>query len=229
VRPDGRTAVVGDPGDEAGDGSGTDLEVPDSSVVLELAAIRIICMVPLALSIAWATTQVFTATYNELITPSNIATPLPVRVVLAATAAVAVLVGVWLLTEAVAALAVRRHLLSGTDFVHSILGALVETLRRPLQTLGTQALTVAASFLAVGLALLASAVAFDWCRLVARSQLAFEFLGASRDLRPLVFAFTALALALAWIVALALAALTSAWRSAAFTYEVRAALDREGA
>jgi hypothetical protein len=224
----GGEAAGGEAAGASGEGSGAVLELPDSSVVMELAAIRIMCLVPLAIALAWATTQVFSATYDELITPSNIATPLPVRVVFAATAAVAVLVVVWMFTEAVAAVAVRRHLLFGSDFLDSILAALGQTVRRPLQTLGTQIVTVTLSVVAVGLALLASAVAFDWCRVIARSSLVVDLLGSGRDFRPVVFALASLVLALAWIVAVVVAATTSAWRSAAFTYEVKTVLDERG-
>ncbi len=201
---------------------------PDSSGVLELAAIRIVCIVPLALVIAWTTTQIFTAAYTQLITPSDISTPLPIRVILAATSAAAILLTVWLLTEALAAVAVRRHILTGSDFVDSIGGALRQILRRPIQTLATEVVPFAVSAATMGLAFLACSVAFDWCRIVVRTQVTIDPLGATVDIRPILFAGTALVLSLSWIAAIVVAAIASAWRSAAFTFEVQAALDAEG-
>ena len=46
----------------------------------------------------------------------------------------------------------------------------------------------------------------------------------TRDFRPVAFALATVAIAVAWFAALAIAAVTSAWRSAAFTNEVADAL-----
>jgi hypothetical protein len=70
---------------------------------------------------AWAATRIFNATYNELTTPSNLASPLPLRVVLAAGDAVAVVTVVWLATETIAAIASGARFWPGGAF-WSVLG-----------------------------------------------------------------------------------------------------------
>jgi hypothetical protein len=199
---------------------------PRMSLLFRLAAVRMLCLVPLAIAIGWAATRIFNTTYNELTTPTNLTTPLPLRVVLAAGDAVAVVVVVWLAAETIAAIAVRRLALEDGGILRAIWGAAGQLVRRPVSTLLTAAVSYAASALVIGLALAGTSIAFDWCRLAARNQdpiairLGIGDFSAARDFRPVAFALAVLALAAAWAVALALSAITSAWRSAAFTGEV---------
>jgi hypothetical protein len=227
ARRGGRPPVpvpAGEPGDDPG------LTLPPASMILRLAGIRLMCLLPLAIAVGWAATQVFNAAYNELLTPTNLATPLPIRVALDAGDAVAIVTVVWLAGETVAAIAVRRQLLMGSGIWRSLAGALAEIGRRPISSLATAVVTYAVSFAAIGLAIVATSVAFDWCRMAARNQvpIAIQFgfgpVSTQRDFRPVVFGLAAISLGLVWVGSLALAAVTSAWRSAAFTSEVADAL-----
>jgi hypothetical protein len=208
------------------DGTRRRLALPARSLVLRLAAIRMICLLPLAVALVWAATRIFNATYDELTTPSNLTAPLPLRVVLAAGDAVAVVTVVWLAAETIAAIATRRQVLAGRGIRRSIVDAASQMVRRPISTLLTVVVSYATSAVALGLALVATSTAFDWCRIAARNQepiainLGLGQFSTARDFRPVVFALAAVALALAWAAALALSAVTSAWRSAAFTNEV---------
>jgi hypothetical protein len=199
-------------------------------LLLRLAAIRMICLVPLAIALSWAATRIFNATYDELTTPSNLASPLPLRVVLAAGDAVAVVTVVWLASETIAAIAVRRELLAGGGVWRSVLGAAGQMVRRPISTLLTAAISHATSAVAIGLALVGISTAFNWCRIAARNpvpiaiKLGIGDFSTTRDFRPVAFALATVAIAVAWFAALAIAAVTSAWRSAAFTNEVADAL-----
>ena len=195
------------------------LEVPPASLVAGLAAIRIVCLAPLALAIGWAATEIYTATYDELTTPTNLVTPLPIRVIVAATGAVAVVLVVWLACETVAAIAVRRQILDRRGVPAAFVGAFRQIVRRPVTTLLTAVVSTGLSGLVLGLALLVTATAFDWCRVVARTPYPVNLLGGTEELQAPIFALAGLALALAWVVALSVAAATSAWRSAAFTAE----------
>lgn len=198
-----------EPGNERRQGG---VPLPRLSLLLQLAAIRMICLVPLAVALSWAATRIFNATYDELTTPSNLTSPLPLRVVLAAGDAVAVVVLVWLAAETTAAIAVRREVLAGGGAWRSVLGAAVEIVHRPISTLLTVVVSHVTSAVAIGLALVGTSTAFDWCRIAARNQ------------DRVTFALATLALAAAWVAALAVSAVTSAWRSAAFTGEVADAL-----
>ena len=199
--------------------------LPAQGLLVDMAAIRAVCVVPMAAVVVWAGSQIYTAAYNELTTPSDLATPLAVRVVENASGAVAVLVLVWLASEVVAAIAVRRVILLDTGVWRAIGGALVQIVRRPISTAATVAVSFGASVVAIGLAMAAAAVTFEWCRIAARNpQAATVTLGigpfsTARDFRPVVFVLAAAALCLAWVAGLALSGMASAWRSAALTGE----------
>jgi hypothetical protein len=200
--------------------------LPEIGLLLDMVAVRGICLLPLAGALAWASTRVYTVAYNELTTPSNLATPLPVRIVENAADAVVVVALVWLVTETVAALAVRRLVLADGGVWASIVGTLVQIVRRPLSTVSTAVASTGASVLATAIALAATATAFDWCRIAARNQqpiaisLGFGPLSTTRDFRPIVFVLAGLILASAWVAAAALSGIASACRSAAWTGEV---------
>ena len=200
--------------------------LPEIGLLLDMVAVRGICLLPLVGALAWASTRVYTVAYNELTTPSNLATPLPVRVVENAADAVVVVALVWLVTETIAALAVRRLVLADGGVWASIVGTLVQIVRRPLSTVSTAVASTGASVLAAAVALATTATAFDWCRIAARNQqpiaisLGFGPLSTTRDFRPVMFVLAALILAAAWVAAAALSGIASACRSAAWTGEV---------
>ncbi len=204
--------------------------LPDLGLLLDLGAIRAICLAPVSAVVVWAGSQIYTAAYLELTTPSNLDTPLALRVVQSAAGAVLLLLLAWLASEVVSAVAVRRSVLLGTGVWRSVAGALVQIVRRPVSTAATVIASFGASAVAVGLAMAATAVAFDWCRVAARNPqsitvtLGVSPLSTTRDFRPVVFILAAAALCVAWVAALALSGIASAWRSAALTGETRAAV-----
>jgi hypothetical protein len=201
---------------------------PQLGVLLDLAAIRAICVLPVAGVVVWAGSQIYTAAYNELTTPTNLVTPLAVRVVENASGAVAVLVLAWLASEVVSGVAVRRLILLNRGVWRSIAEALIQIARRPMSTAATIAVSFGASVAAIAIAMLATAVTFDWCRIAARNPdpititIGIDPFATTRDFRPVVFLLAAAALCLAWIVALVLSGVASAWRSAALTGETLA-------
>jgi hypothetical protein len=205
-----------------------------AGLILRLAAVRLLCLVPLAIALVWAGGRVYTATYNELITPSNLAVSLPLRVIGDATDAVAVVVATWLVCETIGAIAARRLILTGDAVWRAIAGALVQILRRPIWTLLAVVSSFAASTVVALATFLGTATAYDWVNDATRTEKPIaETLGIgaftiTRDFRPVVFLLAVVALAIAWLVALALSGVTSAWRSAAITHEVSAALGRVG-
>jgi hypothetical protein len=204
--------------------------LPELGLLLDMVAVRGICLLPVAAALAWASARVYTVAYNELTTPSNLATPLPVRVVENAVDAVVVVTLVWLVTETIAALAVRRLVLADGGVWGSIVGAVVQIVRRPFSIVSTAVASTGASVLATAIALVATAMAFDWCRIAARNQepiamsLGFGPLSTTRDFRPVVFVLAALVLAATWVAAATLSGIASACRSAAWTGEVVASM-----
>lgn len=206
--------------------------VARAGLILRLAAVRLLCLVPLAIALVWAGGRVYTATYDELITPSNLAVSLPLRVVGDATDAVAVVVATWLVCETIGAIAARRLILTGDSVWRAIAGALAQILRRPIWTLLAVATSLAASIVVALAMFLGTATAYNWVDVATRTEKPIaETLGigaftTTRDFRPVVFLLAVVAVAIAWLLALALSGVTSAWRSAAITHEVSAALRR---
>jgi hypothetical protein len=213
------------------DGSATDepRPLPPFRVLVDLASVRVLCLAPLVAALVWASSRLYTAAYNELTAPTDLATPLAVRVIERAADGVLVVCLAWLASEVVAAIAVRRVLLLDTGVWRSVLGALEQIVRRPISSAGSVVVSYGASAVAVGLAIAATATAFDWCRVAGRNEQPISLtigvgpLATTRDFRPAVFILAVIALGVAWVIALALAGLASAWRSAAFTGEVAAA------
>ena len=195
--------------------------LPSFWLVMDMAAMRAVCLLPLGAA-AWVAVQpIYQAAYDELTMPTNLSDPLLLR---AAAKALLPLLGIfaaWLVTETLAAIGVRR-LVMGAGFLDAIGGAILQVVRRPLSTLLTLALTTSVSILGVAISTLATAVAFGLCLDAAR--LPADYVG-SQILVPIVFALTAILLSIAWGCSLGIAAITSAWRSAAWTEETAAARD----
>ena len=202
------------------------LELPTLDRLLGLAGIRAICLVPLAVPLTWAGSRIYTSAFAELTNPSSLSEPLVFRIVLGATDAVAVVVVCWLIEETIAAVAVRRQIMTDCGVARAIAGAVTQLVRRPI-TSGVAVLlplVASAAMVAVGMVLVAKT--FDWCLAAARTQqpvavtLGFGSFATTRDFRPIVFVGAASAIALAWIAASLLAGMAAAWRSAALTFEV---------
>ena len=206
--------------------------LPDFGLLLDLAGIRAACILPLAVAIAWAGGHLYDAIYGELTTPTNLVTPLPVRVLQHAADAVLVVVVAWLVCEVAGAIAARRCVLLGSGPWRSIAEALFQILRRPISSASTAIASYASSAVAIGLGMAATAMTFDWCRVAARNQqpvsvtLGLGSFSTTRDFRPLVFLAAAIALVVAWVIVLAASGISSAWRSAAFTGETSDAVSR---
>jgi hypothetical protein len=205
--------------------SGEPRPLPDTRVLIDMMGIRAMCLAPLALALAWASGQIYTAAYSELTLPTNLAAPLPLRVVENAIGAVAIVALVWLATEVVGAVSVRRLVLFDTGILRSLGEGIGQLILRPVSSAATICLSYGISIVAAGAALLATATAFNWCLIAARNQqsipvtIGLGSFGTTRDARGLVFVGAATALALAWMAALGISGLASAWRSAALTNE----------
>jgi hypothetical protein len=215
--------------DPEGHAAGRARPLPSLGIVLDLAGIRAICALPLLPAVWWAGSRIYTATYNELTAPTSLSTPIALRVLAGAADGFLLLGSIWLVTEAIGAIAIRRVILLDHGAWRALAGAVAQVLRRPIKSLATLLISVGSGAIAVMISIAATATAFDWCRLAARSQDSFSIQLGSRvvslapEVRPLVFILAAAVLGLAWITALAVSGFASAWRSAAFTEETAAA------
>jgi hypothetical protein len=204
--------------------------MPDIILLFELVAIRGLCLIPLVATGIWAGHRIYDATYQELIYPRDLTVPLAFRVVEAAAGPILLVVVAWLITETIAAVAVRCRILNGEEVWRALGTALALIARRPIAILSGVAVSLGASVVAVGVPMLGTAVAFDWCREAVRNSqpiavtIGLGSFSTTRDLRPLTLLAAALALAVVWLIGFAAAGAASAWRSAALTGEVAAAL-----
>jgi hypothetical protein len=208
--------------------------LPDRWLVTGMAAMRAVCLLPLGGTVALAAPGIYTAVYDELTLPTNLADPLLLRVAQVAWPQLVLVAVAWLVTETVSAIAVRRMVL-GDDFLDSLGGAISQLIRAPISSLLTMVVTTAVSLAALVLAALATAVSFglvlDAARLPGEPtiRLFIGGLDASRAVAPVAFVSMAFILALAWFGSLGTAGVTSAWRSAAWTEETALARFRERA
>jgi hypothetical protein len=203
---------------------------PDPVLVLDMAGIRVACLLPTGAAIVAAWSPIYNAAYSELTAPTNLSDPLFLRIAWRAAVPIGTIAAAWLAGETVAAVAVRRLFL-GEGVWRALAGAIRQLVTRPLSTLLTLLTTMVVSFAGLGAGAGAAGVAFGLCLDAARLPdpvgLIISALGidTSRDLRPVVFLGAAVVLGFAWALALAVAGITSAWRSAAWTEETASAVD----
>ncbi|HSW42183.1 MAG TPA: hypothetical protein VLM76_06710 [Patescibacteria group bacterium] len=178
-------------------------------VVARVAALRLVLLVPVAAAIAYAIPAWVAVGYRELTVPSEVVTPLVVRVLAGAPAASSAVLGAWLAAEVVGGFAARRAALLGAPIARALGAGLLDPFRAPLGTI----LTVAAA-VGTGTVVLVPV----WWALGGTWAAARHLIGSGNDLLPALGA--ALLLAAAWLVGLVLAALAAAWRASLVTMEL---------
>jgi len=174
-----------------------------------VAAVRLLSLVPVGVAAAFAWTPLYDAIYQELILPSDLVTPLPVRVLARVPWLVLGLAAVWLLSDAAAAVAVRHLVLERRPVLVSWLLGWADLVRRPFRILPTALVGIGVLALLVGPALAAAAIGWGRVR---------EILGEGRD--PAVV-LVALSIWVAiWLGGLVLAGVGAAVRAATWTLEL---------
>lgn len=176
--------------------------------VARVAAVRLVATVPFVAAAAWAIPRIATAGYRELTLPDDLATPFPLRVLAASPEAVLAIVAGLLVCELVAGLATVHVVVGGASVPRSLWRVVVDLVRRPVPALATFVLGVAGLVLLVGVPLVVAVVAW--------AAAGDGFAGG--DPVPAVAAVAALSAA--WIIALFLGGVASAWRRAALASAV---------
>ena len=171
--------------------------------------VRLIAHLPMILALTWGAFRIVSVTYRELTLPSDVASPLVVRVVRGAPEAVALLVASWIVGEIVGALATRRVVQAGDGVAGALAAGLGRMVRHPVRT-ALVGLIPLAALLAV-LVPSAAAAAASWDAL--RASL------ATGDGFGPTFLLLALFMVL-WAGGLVLLAVIGSWRAAAWTVEV---------
>jgi hypothetical protein len=184
----------------------------------ELVSIRLLLLVPVGIAVGWAGQRLVEVGYQELILPTNLDSPLLIRVIGRGADGLVVLAVVWLACETLGATAVRHSVMTGASVPRALAGAGGHLLRHPLSTAATAFLGLAASAAFLLPAVLGLSVAWNGLRTA---------LVDSLDASLVVLALT-LFLAV-WMAGLLLAGLLAAWRSAIWTGEmVRFDIARSG-
>ncbi len=175
---------------------------------LSVAAVRLLSLLPplVAGAIAWPT--LYAVTYNELILPDDLATPLPIRVIGRIAPLLAFVLVTWLLSDAAAAVGVRRLVLDRRSVPAAWVLGWAGLLRRPHRVVATAVVGVIVTAVAAGPAL--AAAVLGWARVR-------EVLAVGRD--PVVMALAVAIWVAIWLGALVMAGVGAAFRTAAWTLE----------
>ena len=190
---------------EAPAGPDAGMPAPTLLPTARVLAARLLAHAPLAAALAWGALRIGEAGYRELVTPFEVATPLVIRIALAAPEALAVVGVAWLLGEAAGGLAAREIVLAGRTVPRAVVRGWVGLARRPFASLATVIATSLLLAVAVLPGLLAAGTAWSRLRMVLYD-------GRLADLLLPLGVFVAL-----WLGALILAGVATAARSAIWT------------
>jgi hypothetical protein len=198
-------------GDEEFARSGAGPTGARAGIAWQILGARMIAFVPLAVALVWGAARVVDVTYRELTVPSDVVTPIVLRVVRAVPDALAAIVGTWVLGECLGALAARLIVLDDRSLDHALLGAAAYLLRHPLTVLATFVLPALAFALVATTTLLAAALTWESLRTV---------LVVARHGDELSVLLSLVLFVTVWAAGLVAAGLIVAWRSAIWTGEI---------
>jgi hypothetical protein len=179
---------------------------PGSGAPVPAFVARVAAHLPTATVVIWGAVRLVDATYQELISPGDSSLPVPVRVAFRIPEVVGLLVGAWVLGEAVGGLAVR-HLAWGASVPRALARA-ARSLARP-SAVATLVLTNGVLAAAILGAATATGIAWEHLRVVLLDG------GTGREVRLALVVFS-----LTWFAAVWLLSLAAAWRATAWTFEV---------
>ena len=183
--------------------------LPARRATLRVAAVRLGLLLPVAIAIAAAVPAWVQVAYRELLLPSDLAVPLPVRVVAGAPIPAAVVVATWLAAEALGGLAARRIALAGSSGTGALKAAAGDVAHSPASTVLTLVVTIGGTLVVLVPAGVVVGGAWDHARAV---------LVEGTDGAGVIIA--TLLLVAAWAGCLGVAGIVAAWRSALWTAEL---------
>jgi len=186
--------------------------------IARVAVARAIAHIPLLVVASLAAIQIVSVVYVELISPVDITTPLPVRILVGAAAPTVAILVALVIGEIAGGWAARAIVLDARSVLRAVMAGFGDLVDRPASALLPALLTT--GLLVLDLAAMLAAVDLAWT--IARSRLV--------DIPPAPVE-TGLALAsfaATWFLALLVTGLIDAWRSVAMTFEAerRAAAER---
>ncbi len=173
-----------------------------------VALVRLASLVPPVIAAALAWQPLYDVTYRELVLPSELVTPLPLRVIGQLPWLLAGVAATWLLSDAAASAGVRRLVLERRSVPAAWALGWAALVRRPHRVLGTALAGIGALVLLTGPSLLAAAVGWGRVR---------DLVGAGPEPIPALAAV--LVWVSIWLGGLVLTGVGAAFRSAAATLE----------
>lgn len=174
-----------------------------------VVVIRLICLLPVAIVIGLGIQRLGQIVYEELTLPSDLVTPMAIRVVIRAPQIVGAIVVAWLAGETWAGLATRLAAVQGSGVGHALAGAIGLWIRRAVPIVALAALS---TVLAVGvLALAIGLVAWSWG--FARDAL----LGSTGPADLVTIGGSTVLFAACWLIGLTAAGALAAGRAVAWT------------
>jgi hypothetical protein len=174
-----------------------------------VAVVRLLGLAPVLIIAALAWRPFYDAAYRQLVLPQDLVTPLPLRILGDVPWLVIAVAGVWLVSDAAAAVGVRRLVLERRPVLTAWLLGWGDLARRPARILSTALVGVAVLVLLAGPALAAAAV--GWLRVR-------DMLVGGRD--PIVVLGAVAIWVAIWLGGLVLAGVGAAVRAAAWTLEM---------
>jgi hypothetical protein len=182
---------------------------PMRGTVRRVASVRLVLLVPVAVALAVAVPAWVQVGYQELVLPSNLAVPFPVRVIAGAPAGGIFVIVAWLATEVLGGVASRRIVLDGSSTGGSLWHAVVDVAHAPASVVLTTALAIGGTLLVLVPVVVTVGAAWGHARVA--------LVDGWDPAGLLVATFVLVA---AWAVCLAVAGIAAAWRAALWTAEV---------
>lgn len=207
-----RATVVAWPG-RAGSGFphvATTATVPSArGAMLRVAAVRLVLLLPVAAALVAAATAWIQVGYRELSLPTDLAVPLPVRVIAGAPLEGAVAGVAWLTAEVLGGLAARRISLHGASVAAALRGGIGDVAHAPVSALLTVAVAIGGTLVILVPAVWVVGAAWDRARIAV--------VGGTD---PAAVIAATLVLVAAWAGCLVVAGATAGWRSVLWTAEL---------
>ncbi len=175
-------------------------------VAMRVLWARLMAHAPTALALVWGSTRLVDVAYRELTSPSDVVSPIALRVLRGAPEVIVIVGLLWALGEIVGALAARRMALAGSGSLGGLREAVRTTVRHPL--LVGAAFLVPATGLLVILLPAAAAASAAW------AAVRVAMTSAAGPVGGLVAVVLFVGL---WLLGLLLVAVTSAWRAAVWS------------
>ena len=160
---EGVTAVV-DAADRAG--LATVGPLPPTPGVARVAGIRLLSLIPVAIAAGLAWQPLYDAAYRELILPTDLATPLVIRVIRSVPLPLAMLAITWLLSDASASIGVRLLMRDSSRIIRAWASGWLYLVRRPARSLGTAVFGLAWMVVLLVPSMLAAVAAWGHVRMV---------------------------------------------------------------